>query len=71
MNRKKQRIRRQHFHISMRRDKTFATGVYGAFLKHWDSRAMKTIVFSRIDTKEGTCQVIFVRLLLRLHWMTL
>ena len=30
-------------------------GVYGAFLKHWDSRAKNTIVFSRIDAKDGVC----------------
>lgn len=31
-------------------------GVYGAFLKHWDSRALKPIVFSRINVAEGVCQ---------------
>lgn len=28
-------------------------GVYGAFLKHWDKRALKPIVFSQIDANSG------------------
>lgn len=39
-------------------DVSNTAGVYGAFLKHWDSRALKTISFSRIDAKDGTCQLI-------------
>lgn len=39
-------------------DVSNTAGVYGAFLKHWDSRAMKPICFSRIDAKDGTCQLI-------------
>lgn len=31
-------------------------GVYGAFLKHWDKRALKSIVFNRIDSREGVCE---------------
>lgn len=36
-------------------DVSNTAGVYGAFLKHWDSRAKKPIVFSRIDAKDGVC----------------
>lgn len=36
-------------------DVSNTAGVYGAYLKHWDSRAKKHIVFSRIDSKEGIC----------------
>lgn len=36
-------------------DVSNTAGVYGAFLKHWDSRAKKPIMFSRIDAKEGVC----------------
>lgn len=39
-------------------DVSNTAGVYGAFLKHWDSRAMKAITFSKIDSKEGVCQII-------------
>lgn len=39
-------------------DVSNTAGVYGAFLKHWDSRAKKPIVFSRIEAREGTCQVV-------------
>lgn len=39
-------------------DVSNTAGVYGAFLKHWDSRAVKAISFSRIDANEGTCQLI-------------
>ena len=28
-------------------------GVYGAFLKHWDPRAKKTIVFQRVESKKS------------------
>jgi adenine-specific DNA-methyltransferase len=31
-------------------DVSNTAGVYGAFLKHWDSRALKPIVFSKIDS---------------------
>lgn len=31
--------------------------VYGAYLKHWDSRAMKAIKFDRIDAKDGLCKM--------------
>lgn len=34
-------------------DVSNTAGVYGAFLKHWDHRALKPIVFSRIDSAEG------------------
>lgn len=33
-------------------------GVYGAFLKHWDCRATKPIIFCKLDVKEGTCPTI-------------
>lgn len=36
-------------------DVSNTAGVYGAFLKHWDKRALKPIVFSKIDSKEGLC----------------
>lgn len=39
-------------------DVSNTAGVYGAFLKHWDSRAIKPIVFNRIDAKEGICRTI-------------
>lgn len=32
-------------------DVSNTAGVYGAFLKHWDSRAKKPIEFSKVDTK--------------------
>lgn len=31
-------------------------GVYGSFLKHWDKRALKPIIFSKIDSSEGFCE---------------
>lgn len=34
-------------------DVSNTAGVYGAFLKHWDKRALKPIVFSRIDASLG------------------
>ena len=37
-------------------DVSNTAGVYGAFLKHWDNRALKPIQFSRIDSKGGVCQ---------------
>ncbi len=37
-------------------DVSNTAGVYGAFLKHWDSRALKPITFSRIDAKESVCR---------------
>ena len=36
-------------------DVSNTAGVYGAFLKHWDCRAMKPIVFSQLDSKNGVC----------------
>lgn len=39
-------------------DVSNTAGVYGAYLKHWDSRATKTIKFNRIDTKEGSCSAV-------------
>lgn len=37
-------------------DVSNTAGVYGAFLKHWDCRALKPISFSRIDTQNGVCR---------------
>lgn len=37
-------------------DVSNTAGVYGAYLKHWDSRALKPIIFSRIDALAGQCQ---------------
>ena len=37
-------------------DVSNTAGAYGAFLKHWDCRATKPIVFSRLDSKNGICQ---------------
>ena len=37
-------------------DVSNTAGVYGAFLKHWDKRALKPIVFSRIDSNNGICE---------------
>lgn len=39
-------------------DVSNTAGVYGAFLKHWDSRAMKSIIFNKIDSKNGVCQTV-------------
>lgn len=39
-------------------DVSNTAGVYGAFLKHWDKRALKPIVFSKIDSNEGICELI-------------
>lgn len=39
-------------------DVSNTAGVYGAYLKHWDSRATKAIKFDRIDAKEGKCQTV-------------
>lgn len=39
-------------------DVSNTAGVYGAFLKHWDKRALKSIVFSRIDSNDGICQTV-------------
>lgn len=33
-------------------------GVYGAFLKHWDSRATKDIIFERVDYKESKAPIL-------------
>ena len=35
-------------------------GVYGAFLKHWDKRALKPIIFNRIDSSPGIAKNIEV-----------
>lgn len=37
-------------------DVSNTAGVYGAFLKHWDSRAVKPIAFNKIDSNDGICQ---------------
>lgn len=34
-------------------DVSNTAGVYGAFLKHWDSRAKKPIIFDRVDFKDA------------------
>lgn len=39
-------------------DVSNTAGVYGAFLKHWDNRALKPIRFNRVDSKGGVCQTI-------------
>lgn len=39
-------------------DVSNTAGVYGAFLKHWDKRALKPIIFSRIDSKNGICETV-------------
>ncbi len=39
-------------------DVSNTAGVYGAFLKHWDNRALKSIVFSKIDSGEGVAGVV-------------
>lgn len=39
-------------------DVSNTAGVYGAFLKHWDKRALRPIVFSRIDSNEGRCDIV-------------
>lgn len=39
-------------------DVSNTAGVYGAFLKHWDGRALKPIVFSRIDAADGNCPIV-------------
>lgn len=39
-------------------DVSNTAGVYGAFLKHWDKRALKPIVFSKIDSYEGQCDIV-------------
>ncbi|MBO7589710.1 MAG: DNA adenine methylase [Bacteroidaceae bacterium] len=39
-------------------DVSNTAGVYGAFLKHWDKRALKPIIFSAIDSNEGICEII-------------
>ena len=36
-------------------DVSNTAGVYGAYLKHWDKRAMKSIVFSKMNAKKGIC----------------
>lgn len=39
-------------------DVSNTAGVYGSFLKHWDKRALKPIVFSRIDSNNGICETV-------------
>lgn len=40
-------------------DVSNTAGVYGAFLKHWDSRALKPIIFSKVDcNKDDICKTI-------------
>lgn len=39
-------------------DVSNTAGVYGAFLKHWDKRALKPIVFSKIDASDGAAGVV-------------
>lgn len=39
-------------------DVSNTAGVYGAYLKHWDNRSIKPIIFNRIDAKEGICNQI-------------
>lgn len=39
-------------------DVSNTAGVYGAFLKHWDKRALKPIVFSKIDSNNGQCDIV-------------
>lgn len=34
-------------------DVSNTVGVYGTFLKHWDKRALKSIIFSRNDSNNG------------------
>lgn len=39
-------------------DVSNTAGVYGAFLKHWDKRALKPIIFSKIDSADGVNGVV-------------
>lgn len=39
-------------------DVSNTAGVYGAFLKHWDHRALKPVVFSKIDSGDGVAGVV-------------
>lgn len=39
-------------------DVSNTAGVYGAFLKHWDKRALKSIIFSKIDSASGVNGVV-------------
>lgn len=39
-------------------DVSNTAGVYGAFLKHWDKRALRPIVFSKIDSNNGQCDIV-------------
>ncbi len=41
-------------------DVSNTAGVYGAFLKTWDNRALKNIVFSRVDFQNDQCKSITV-----------
>lgn len=37
-------------------DVSNTAGVYGAFLKHWDKRSLKPIVFNKIDSSPGVAE---------------
>ena len=39
-------------------DVSNTAGVYGAFLKHWDKRALKQIIFSKIDSIDGFSEIV-------------
>lgn len=41
-------------------DVSNTAGVYGAYLKKWDSRALKKIVFDKVDSKNSTCSKLTV-----------
>lgn len=41
-------------------DVSNTAGVYGAFLKKWDSRALKPIVFDKVDSKKSVCKSLSV-----------
>lgn len=39
-------------------DVSNTAGVYGAFLKKWDSRALKPIIFDKVDSKDCSCRLV-------------
>ncbi|MCH5312516.1 MAG: DNA adenine methylase [Prevotella sp.] len=39
-------------------DVSNTAGVYGAFLKHWDKRALKPIIFNKIDSASGVSDIV-------------
>ena len=41
-------------------DVSNTAGVYGAFLKKWDSRALKKITFNKVDFKNEPCNSVTV-----------